>query len=308
MSNLGSVVKKVVMENGTGVIVNQDLLKLIQKKLLLMFDDILEVCEKEHIKYQLSGGSALGAVRHKGFIPWDDDIDINMTRSDIKRFIPAFKRKYGDKYWIKVLGQTPDYDYLMIHIMAKDVRARALMEPANQDNGLCIDIFPMENTYNDPIRRKIHGYGCMFFRYILSCLRFKHNKKEVNYISKHNDEFRKYASTRLKISKIASILPDKFWYKMSVKWYEMCKNDNSKYVVIPAGTRQFFGEMYERKKFCKSVKMLFDGRKVNVSADYDNYLHILYNDYMTIPPIEKQETHVLMELDVEALKKSIQTI
>ena len=163
MSNLGSVVKKVVMENGTGVIVNQDLLKLIQKKLLLMFDDILEVCEKEHIKYQLSGGSALGAVRHKGFIPWDDDIDINMTRSDIKRFIPAFKRKYGDKYWIKVLGQTPDYDYLMIHIMAKDVRARALMEPANQDNGLCIDIFPMEIPIMTQLEERYTDMGVCFF-------------------------------------------------------------------------------------------------------------------------------------------------
>ena len=73
--------------------------------------------------------------------------------------------------------------------------------------------------------------------------------------------------------------------------------------MIPSGQHQFFREMYERSKFCTSTKMPFEGRMVNVTQDYDNYLKILYRDYMKIPPENKREKHVLMELDIDALRK-----
>ena len=68
--------------------------------LVLFFDDVLSVCAATGCDYALGGGSVLGAVRHRGFIPWDDDLDLNMPRADWPRFRRAFVEKYGDKYAI----------------------------------------------------------------------------------------------------------------------------------------------------------------------------------------------------------------
>ena len=86
------------------VVLCDDDVKLIQKYLLIMFDDIVGVLDELGIEWQLSGGSALGAIRHKGFIPWDDDIDINIKRLDVCKFASRFEEKYGDLYWVKVPG------------------------------------------------------------------------------------------------------------------------------------------------------------------------------------------------------------
>ena len=97
-----------------------DMLRKYQLALLEITDDIVEVCEQEHITYQLSGGSCLGAVRHKGFIPWDDDMDINMLGDHFERFIKTFQKKYGDKYWIHTC-HTKDYGLLVSRIRLKIV-------------------------------------------------------------------------------------------------------------------------------------------------------------------------------------------
>lgn len=297
-----SVLKASCIRSGKGIIVENEILQMVQNKVLSMFDDVIAVCEENQIPYQLSGGSALGAVRHHGMIPWDDDIDINMCRQDIQRFIPAFRKKFGDKYWVKVLGETEGYNYLMIHILAKDVRARTPMELADQENGLCLDIFPVENTFNNPFLRKFHGLGCMGFRYILSCIRFRNNQQELTEIGQHDPDMMSYIRKRTKIGKFVLIIPERVWCRWCSKWLCLCHDDASEFVSIPSGRKQFFDELYLRKKFCQSSPIKFENRIVNISSDYDGYLKRLYGDYMQIPPLEKQEHHFLIELDTEALQ------
>ena len=83
------------LKSGDLVTVDDEMLKKIQNVLLGILDDIITVCEKYKIPYTLGGGSVLGAVRHQGFIPWDDDIDVNFSRRDYERFIPAFRKEFG---------------------------------------------------------------------------------------------------------------------------------------------------------------------------------------------------------------------
>lgn len=303
MANLASILKKSCMDSGECIVIDDETLKLIQKKLLMIMEDIISVCQENGIDYQLSGGTALGAVRHHGFIPWDDDIDLNMRRCELERFLPLFREKFGDKYWICVPGETADYDQMMVHIMLKNVRARKLMEKNVEQCGLCIDIFPVENTYNDPVRRYIHGMGCMWFRYVMSCLRFLSNADEVLRFGKFNKELERYAKKRIHMAKFFTVIPQKKWFRWNANWMKQCKNEKSKYVVIPSGQHQFFREMYERAWFCASVCMTFEGRVVNVTEGYVQYLTILYgNNYMEIPPESKHERHVMLEMEMENLK------
>lgn len=301
MADLLDILKNLNLEGKPVVLVSDEDLKDIQKCLLDILQDVVDCCERHNIPYQLSGGSALGAVRHKGFIPWDDDIDLNMFRQDLKKFIPLFRKEYGSKYWIHVPGDSRGYDWLYVRILLKKVRARAIMDPDKKECGLGIDIFPIENTPDNFLLRKIHGFGYMGFRYVLSCIRFYRNKDELGQLFKNNKEFKAVSRKRESVGRFALIIPLGGWTKMAQSWIGLCKNNHSKYVSIASGAKQYFGELFEREKMEETIIVPFASMPVKITAYYDYYLSRRYGKYMEIPPAEKRERHVLMELDRRAL-------
>lgn len=301
MAELTHILKSVSSENGSVVVATDADVKKIQEKLLLILDDMIACCEKHGINWQMSGGSALGAIRHKGYIPWDDDLDINMTRRDFDRFAAVFPKEYGDKYWLHAPGLSRGYDRLTPRVISKEIRARDIFNCDLEECGLWVDIFVMENIPKNRVLRKIHGIGCMGARYLLSCIRFVRNEKEFKSLLGENREFQAIAGRRTKIGKVLSILPLSFWMKASMWWLRLCKNHQSKQVAIISGSKQYFDEIYDRKKMCESIDAQFEGRTVKITKDYDAYMKNLYGDYMTIPPEDKREHHVFMELDREKL-------
>lgn len=297
MAELTHILKKVSAANGTVVVANDDDVKKIQEKLLIILDDIIEFCKKHNINWQMSGGSALGSIRHKGYIPWDDDLDINMTRKDFDIFASVFEDEYKDKYWLHAPGITKGYDRLTPRIISREIRARDIFNCDKEECGLWVDIFVMENIPENIFFRKIHGIGCMGFRYLLSCIRFVRNNNEFQSLMGENEEFHSIADHRTRIGKVLCVLPLSFWMKFAIWWLTICKNNNSKYIAIISGSKQYFDEIYDRKKMCEFIDSDFEGRRVKITKDYNNYMKTLYGDYMKIPPKEKQEHHVFMELD-----------
>lgn len=295
MATLNSILKSGNIDQSKVIVLGDEEISWLQDALLEMLDDFISVCQKNKIEYYLGGGSALGAVRHRGFIPWDDDIDINIPRCEINRLIKAFNDEYFHKYWIHIPGKTQEYDYLMIKIISRNIKIRQIMDANRIEYGLCIDIFPIENTFDHKLMRYVHGIGSMIFRYLLSCIRFQRNKAELTEIMKNDKVIMKYVRKRCFIGKLVSVIPESSLEKAAQKWICMCKNQNSKYVVIPSGQHQFFKEMYERGRFCKSLLTEFEGRMVKITADYDNYLKVLYGEYMAVPPESKREKHIVME-------------
>ena len=143
----------------------------LQQTLLGILDDILSVCAAEGVRWTLGGGSALGAVRHHGFIPWDDDLDVNMPRSEWPRFRDAFLAKFGEKYDIHEPGVTNDYPLAFPRI-----RLRGSCVVTREDfllpwirHGAFVDIFLLENTFRNPVLRRIHGLGSMSIGFLYSC-------------------------------------------------------------------------------------------------------------------------------------------
>lgn len=296
-----TAIKSADISGSNAVCVSGENIRIIQQRELETLKDIKSICDQHGFDYQLAAGSALGAIRHKGFIPWDDDIDINMTRKDFDRFLPVFKQKFGHKYWVHSLVDTPGYDLLMSQVNAKDIRARELMDAGREECGLIVDIFIIENTFHNRILRGIHGIGCMLFRYILSCIRFKNNRDELRYLGRNNPNLKKYAAKRIKLGYLFSVIPITVWAHMALSWSTLCKNDESEYVFISGCEYQFFHALFKRKDLCSFIEVPFEGEQVKITSDYDHYLRLLYGDYMKIPPIEKRRKHILMELDQNAL-------
>ena len=147
-------------------------LKKLQKVLFGILLDIISVCQKHNIRYYLSGGTALGAVRHQGFIPWDDDVDLIMERSEYERFLSVAKDELSDKYEIQHPTTVENYwsPFIKVRQLKGDFTFRqSHISHLTENNGPYIDIFPMEfvpEKMNFKIKKT--GFLIRFYRGMLS--------------------------------------------------------------------------------------------------------------------------------------------
>ena len=271
-------------------------LKELQQTVLGIAKDIFDFCEHHNLTIFLGGGSCLGAVRHRGFIPWDDDMDLNMPRRDYDIFIKLFQQEYGEKYWIHTPEKTSNYGSLMAKVLLKNTIVRKYEDINNQECGAFVDIFVVENSFDNAILRKIHGYGCIVLSGLVSCRRFYRDSSQIIPLFEKDNKVYKTVKLKARIGKFLSFLPLDAWTHIANNWNKLCKNNLSKYVVIPTGRKRYFGELYSRATYLNTEKASFDQYCWPITSDYDNYLRQLYNDYWQIPPVEKRERHLLLEL------------
>lgn len=280
------------------IIIEGDLLRQCQKMQLEITDDVVSVCEKYGINYTLGGGSALGAVRHGGMIPWDDDIDINIFRPDYDLFLDVMRREYSEKYWIHTPEHTHNYGLLFIQIRKKGTIMRGREDTNIQECGIGIDVFPYENTYSLKPLRIAHGILCMGMKFGLSCKKTWDNRELNMKLAENDSEAKKTIALKSAIGRVCSVFSTDAWTHGTIRLCKIYKNNKSKYVAIPSGRKQFLGEIYKRAEVEDTEKVPFDGRYYRLTKAYDGYLRNLYGDYMQMPPEESREHHVVYELDL----------
>lgn len=278
------------------VCLNEKQLHQLQQVLLKILDDIVFVCEKYHINYFLGGGTALGAMRHQGFIPWDDDIDINMPRADYETFIPAFQKEYGKKYWVHTPEKTDNYGLLLARVRLKGTCVKTREDFFNDECGAFVDIFIIENTFNSKILRSVHGIGSLAFGLLLSCRKFYRDRKQLLLLVKEAPELKKVFYIKILIGFFTAILSLNTWTHAANSWNAICKDTESIYVSGCAGRLHFFGELYFRKNFCTVKKALFEGRTLRVSQGVEEYLSHCYGNWKKAPEPSQREKHVVLEL------------
>ena len=138
-----------------------ELLRKVQLTELEILKTVDKICRENNIKYSLCGGTLLGAVRHKGFIPWDDDIDIAMRRDDYNRFLSLWEQSHPDGYLLQNKSNTPNFSQTFSKIRKdKTTFLQFKNEAGMYHTGIFIDIFPFDRITNNWIKKKLFYFRC----------------------------------------------------------------------------------------------------------------------------------------------------
>lgn len=252
--------------------------KDILKRMLQNFHDF---CEKNHLIYYLTGGTLLGAVRHHGFIPWDDDIDVCMPRNDYEKLLDSFNGSIEGLSIISVRNREEGYYLPFAKIINTGTLLRENMD-TDYEMGIYLDIFPIDNLSNDyntayKLYKKVTRY-----RNILSIKNIKIAQRRVW-----------YKNLTLKIGKaISAIMPrEKVLERIDIMSQRYRGNNRTTYIGMVCAA--FYGkrEILKSEWFKNRCLVEFEGMKVWAPENYDAFLGQLYGDYMQLPPVEKRVTH-----------------
>ena len=280
------------------ITLSDEQLHQVQRIALEAVKDIVSVCSDLGSNYHLTGGSALGVVRHQGFIPWDDDVDIDIARKDLLPFLEEFSRRFSDKYWIHGPHSPDAHCVRCYQIRRKGTIFRGCADPSSSESGIAVDLPVMENTFDNVVLRRIHGYISLILGLIVSCRRFYMNRNYLLNLASACPDIQKKFRTKVRIGWVFSFASLHAWTGLYDRWNAICRDEDSEFVTVPTGRKHFFGELYRRSDFAEATTGTFEDIDVKIPREWDRYLTHMYGDYMTIPPKEKQERHLLAEFGI----------
>jgi lipopolysaccharide cholinephosphotransferase len=292
---------KHIKRSETNIEISDDRLAKLQHVLFGILKDIDAACCQSGVCYTLSGGTCLGAVRHHGFIPWDDDIDLNMTHADFDKFASALSGMFPGKYTLQIPGKTPGYDlgFPRVRLNGTILRSREDIDKPAAQCGAYVDIFYIENIPNGVVARGVHGFVSMALGFGYSCRRFAAYADQYKKLVADDPEALKIFKRKERIGRLFSFWSPEKWAKVWNNWNSNCKDKNSNFVSIPVGRNHYFKETYQRSVFFPVSQGDFETLRACLPADPVTYMTKLYgSDYMTPPPEESREVHVVYEFDL----------
>lgn len=259
----------------------------LQKCQLDILIEFIRVCEENSLQYYLVGGTALGAVRHKGFIPWDDDIDVGMPRKDYEKFI-SLQDKMRKPYFIQTYKSDKNFIYNYAKVRNSNTTYIENFYVNHQINhGVWIDVFPLDGmSYKNenPIKLKKKTLKVWFNIYLmyLPALKRKCRIKTL------------WKDIPLNIVAFLFSFLNCFHYrnKLVDKHLKKIPYEDATLVGNMCGTNPK-KEAMPKEIFEEGIEGTFEGIKVILPKDYDKYLTLLYNNYMKLPPEDKQIGHHL---------------
>lgn len=281
--------------SGYMVPISEEQRNQIQAVLLEMYVDILHVCEKYNLVPFLAGGCALGAVRHGGFIPWDDDLDIAMLREHYDILLNVIETEYPDKYIVNAPEKSEKPKERFAKIMKKGTLFKEIVTVPDEDlNGIFVDVFPLENIPDNDIVKTVKGIRCNMAEFIGSQVFLRENATPESKSLLKATGGASYA-VRTAVGIIFGVKKSKWWYQHINKLGQY-RNNATKRCASVYGRKHYFGEILNRTQIMPPRYVDFCGIKAPVFNDLEGYLTLMYGDYMKIPPVEKREVHMIREL------------
>jgi lipopolysaccharide cholinephosphotransferase len=284
---------------------SQEERRQLQVVLLRMLKDVINVCKKHNFCYMLIYGSALGAVRHGGFIPWDDDLDIGMLRKDYVPFLEAFGKEYGDKY--EVIYPRDDSHSLFTCIFGK-IYLKEKNNPVRYElsspfsEGPYVDVFPIENMPNNVLKYRFYEY---LFYILRLCVVSSVRIYEFSKLSHSEIAFKKYpfyAKRIFHFYRLRYLLGFTFsfftynkWCYLYDKWISSFPKSN--FLGIPSVPKKHPLRYRLRREVFIPIRIeTFEREYVNIPGDTHKYLVSVYGNYMQIPKESVRESHAVVEI------------
>ena len=254
-------------------------IQAIELKLLLSFD---EICRKEGLRYSLGGGTLLGAIRHQGFIPWDDDVDVMMPRPDYDRFLMYCAEK-DIPFGIITYENTLGYNGLFAKITDLSTRIIDEVNFIDYEIGVNIDVFPLEGLGQSEKEALKIFHKTTFDREIQNATAWKRFFRSKT----HSILLEPVRFAMFIISRFAN--PKKLLAKID---RENLKHpfEESEYAGCVCGSYRE-QEIMTTKTFKEYSEVTFEGYQLSAISDFASYLTKHYGDYMQLPPEEKRQTH-----------------
>lgn len=264
-------------------------LQLCELDLIHVFVDI---CEQENLMYYMIGGTMLGAVRHKGYIPWDDDADFGMPRPDYEKFVQVADKhlsngiclsKMGDQNW--ECGEKP-YQIRLINTRVSFKRSGS-QKPFTTN--AWIDIFPLDGMPNHSFFNRIYHTKILFLIKLYNLARFDTYVK----LSSNNRPF----LIRIGVW-ICAHIPIQHIFSAQRQWNTLDRAlrkyhyEDSKYLFNAIGA-VYYRERFEKKVFGMNGFYQFEDRMLRGPEEYDFFLKQIYNDYKKLPPESERNRHGL---------------
>ena len=301
-----SIMNELAQETNLLEEVSSDNRTKLQKTLLLMMQDVHDVCVRNNIRYSLYGGSCLGAVRHKGFIPWDDDIDITMHRDDWEKFKLCFDKELGENY----VMEAPRYGNKDCKTTwAKVYKKGTILEEINDVNapyekGIFVDIFFYDNVSDNKIIRKFDSIVSDFLKGVAtSMVYYKYPNVLMDKFYGATPKTKVYYNMRRFLGFMFSFISHEKFCALYDRFVSRHHEETS-CITVPTGRKNYMGEMLQRSWYMPMQLTQFESTEFFVSINCTKYLEKIFGgDYMQLPPEEKRERHFVVNLKFGDEKK-----
>ena len=254
------------------------MLRQLQMVQLELLKEVDRICQKCGIKYNIIAGTLLGAVRHGGYIPWDDDADVALLRPEYEKFRKACKTELDKSRFVfqdhrNTKGYRWGYGKLR---MKNTLFLREHQEHMPYFQGVFIDIFPLDNVPDNYYLRCLHNFGCFCIRKML-----------WSEVGKYAD---KSAPMRTVYSALSRIPAEKVFevYHFLIVLSNVKKTKWVRILTFPTPNDQYG---YLRKWYENSAKIEFEGIEFDGIKDYNGYLSFKFGEYMKLPPKDKRKVH-----------------
>ncbi len=263
---------------------NDEELRHLQLTELLIAKEVKRICEKHRIRYYMVGGTLLGSVRHGGFIPWDDDIDFAMARSDYDYFCDVCKTELHEPFVLQTWDTDENYPFSYGKVRLKNT---LIEEPfvsgiLPAENGIFIDIFPYDNIPDQKLKKLIHKAGWFFYNRALWM--------KKGYGRTIKEEGIKQKAKYIFASAIIRLLPYNYIKQRFNKLLRRYNNSETSCLAFD-GVYSYEKNSIRREWMAPEKQYQFEDTEFMSFSDYDAYLCHMFGDYMKLPPVSQRHSH-----------------
>lgn len=254
---------------------NEDYLDKLHSDILLIMDEIDRVCSENGLKYYLAGGTCIGALRHQGFIPWDDDMDIIMPYDDFKVFVSIAPTALKSSFFLRWHNTEDRYHQDFAKVCLRNTLFLDSLEMSPERSGIFVDIFPVFPT-------RAYGMGIQIKSRVV------HFLKAAIWLRASNRKVRAHQFFKFILSRVFS---SKTLFKLIVWVIHPVSQSRATHYTCYASTYPIERQVIPIDWYGDGVRLPFEGRLYMCASKSDEKMRFEYGNYMQIPPPEKRKTH-----------------